>query len=151
MTDERTFKLLWVEDDYITISGVMLPLRKKGWEVTACADFLSARKRIESKERFDFFLIDLILPFTVEGDDDNVGGDRDGHRHESYLGASLIKLIRAKYGDAKPIGVFSVVFDPAIEQQLRQFNVAVRFTKGTASNAEICSTIEGSSKQQSNQ
>lgn len=140
---EKSRKLLWVEDDHDTIASVVFPLKKKGWQIAACVDYSSAKSLVDSNEEFDFFLIDLILPFSSsEFENESLTDNKIVH-----LGIDLIEHIRATRGEDAPIGVFSVVYDPVVDKRLNGLRVATRFAKGTASNAEICSTIERSVQQ----
>lgn len=136
-----TLKIFWAEDNYSEIDAVVVPLVQAGWEVVPCVDYETAIEIIQNGERFDFYLVDLILPLRL---DENGHSDRfedSSLRHEPHLGISLIRNIRDRFGDAATIGVFSVVFDPIVDRQLRDLNIDLSFQKGNASNRELCKLI----------
>lgn len=108
-----TWKMLWVEDDYSVLRAAVVPLRKKGWHIEACTNYLDAVNVLAAREDFDCFLIDLILPQI--GCD--VIEDRESKDDPRYLGLNLIGIIREKFGLEKPIIAFSVVHDPTVEPE----------------------------------
>ena len=136
----KTRKLLWVEDDYKSLDALLLPVEKQGVKVVGCSSYSEAIDIVE-RESFDFFLIDLILPFRPLDSENHEPHD---HSPENdlpwYWGLALIRLLKAKYAVA-PVIVFSVVFDSNLKLQLRELGVITNFVKGTQSNAELCEKI----------
>lgn len=132
-----TLKMLWVEDDYDTLQATVLPLQKKGWEISHATSFEDALLLL--KQPYDVFLIDLIIPPI--GHDVEI--DHEISHSPRYLGLKLIEEIRNQLGMRVPIIAFSVVHDPNVNKALDDLSVNYRFTKGTnVSNKEICAAIE---------
>ena len=138
MGTTRPRTLLWVEDECQTLNALIFPLHKKGWTIVTCMDLVTAQQRIASEQPYDFYLIDLILPYDCNAPTECIA---DLGREGKYRGIALIEDVRRAHGPRVPIGVFSVVYDPIIDERLTRLNVGMRFAKGTASNADLCGTI----------
>lgn len=136
---KTTLKMLWVEDDCSILDAVVLPLRKRGWQIHSCTNYRDAVELLSKNCDFDCYLIDLILPYLGC----EVEEDRDSGLDPRYLGLKLIEEIREKFGQTPPVVAFSVVHDPAVNLALDGLKVNKRFSKGThTSNRQICDTIE---------
>lgn len=136
----KTWKMLWVEDDHESLDALLLPIEKHGVKVIRCSSYSEAVAFVES-ETFDCFLIDLIIPFRPFDSDNHVPHDQEPENHLPwYWGLAFIRLLRSKFSSV-PVLVFSVVYDPMLDAQLREMGVVATFVKGTQSNAELCEKI----------
>jgi CheY-like chemotaxis protein/tetratricopeptide (TPR) repeat protein len=61
-TKARTLKILCVEDHEVIADAMEVTLKEVGWKVEMCADGAEAMRKIESRERYDLFILDNQLP-----------------------------------------------------------------------------------------
>lgn len=124
-------RMLWVEDDYFRLRGLTRPLKKKGLEIVFAKDEKEATGLLDKKERFDIFLIDIIIP---EGIDDRKVASVEVREN---VGVDLIRRIRQNYNLSIPILVLTVVEDPIILQEIRNLGVSTIIPKGNFHPSEL--------------
>jgi CheY-like chemotaxis protein len=79
-------KLLWIEDDFLILDGLLAPLKKEGVAITTAADYNSAKEAINQAKSFDVAIVDLIIP----------------HDHQEInepLGLNLVELLHQNAPD----------------------------------------------------
>lgn len=110
--------ILFVDDDIEVIgSGFVVPLEKQGFEVVAATNASQALQVIESNQRLDLIVTDLILPY---------GGEKRGASEP--LGLEVIETARKLRGKI-PIVCLSVSRDKEIGQRLRELGVNEHLSK----------------------
>jgi CheY-like chemotaxis protein len=60
-------RILLVENDPVFLHTLELVLRDAGFEVLAASDYLPALKHLDSGERIDLLLTDIVMPDRVNG------------------------------------------------------------------------------------
>jgi CheY-like chemotaxis protein len=60
-------RILLVENDRVFLHTLELVLRDAGFEVLAASDYLPALKHLDSGERIDLLLTDIVMPDRVNG------------------------------------------------------------------------------------
>lgn len=80
--------LLWVDDDYYAISGLMRHVQASGAKIDVATSYSEAVKLIKVNS-YDKYVIDLIIPYS---DDKNLSAKQES---EKYLGLLLVQEIRA--------------------------------------------------------
>lgn len=104
-------KILWVEDDYFRLKGLMRPLEKKGFIVDFAEDYPSFVKKLD--QNYDLYVVDLILPQKEIGEK-----IKDGE----FIELPGVKIIDEIDKLGKPIIVLTVVSDPALYEDLKKKN-----------------------------
>lgn len=109
-------KILWIDDDYEMIRGLIRPLEQTGHKIDCVRDITTALERLHHNELYELVIVDIIIPSFVS----------PGllPSHIQYLldeglegGEVLIKYIRRNLGLRIPIIVLSVT---ANEGELRK-------------------------------
>jgi CheY-like chemotaxis protein len=67
MCETRAPRILLVEDDQIFLHTLELVLRDAGFDVLAVSDYIPALKHLDSGERIDVLLTDIVMPGRVNG------------------------------------------------------------------------------------
>lgn len=57
-------KILWVEDDYYHVKGLVKPLEKIGFQVVPARSFVEAKSLLKNWSSFCIVLLDLIIPYS---------------------------------------------------------------------------------------
>src|SRR3954465_15322162 len=60
-------RILLVEDDRVFLRALELVLKSAGFDVLAVSDYIPALKHLDSGERIDILLTDIVMPDRVNG------------------------------------------------------------------------------------
>src|SRR4051794_29528326 len=60
-------RILLVEDDRVFLRALELVLKSAGFDVVAVPDYIPALKHLDSGERIDLLLTDIVMPDRVNG------------------------------------------------------------------------------------
>ena len=60
----RSYRILWIEDDYYHLKGLVKPLQKMGFKIATARSFVEARKSLQDWQQFCMIILDLILPYS---------------------------------------------------------------------------------------
>ena len=60
-------RILLVEDDRVFLRTLELVLKDAGYDVLAASDYIPALKHLDSGERIDLLLTDIVMPDRVNG------------------------------------------------------------------------------------
>jgi len=109
--------ILWVDDDYYAISGLMRQVEKSGARIDVATSYSEAINLIKANS-YDKYVIDLIIPY---GDDKDLSAKDENQR---YLGLLLVQEIRA-INHQSDVFVLSVAAndDDATGTMLKDFGV----------------------------
>lgn len=124
-------RMLWVDDDYYRLRGLVRPLVKMGLEVIYVENEKEAIKLLNEKSHFDIFLIDILIP---EGLDVN---QLESIEIKNNVGLLLVEKIRQIYKLSSPIFVLTVVQDKRILDLLRKHGVSNIMAKGHIYPADL--------------
>jgi CheY-like chemotaxis protein len=126
-------RILWIEDDYFAIGGLMRPLKKAGYEIDAATSAEEAyRKILDSPVSYDLIVVDLILPAS-----DKESNDQDAQlplvvhswKDEKYYGIGLIRWLIEVEKIECPVLMLSVVRDPIKAYGLEHLGIAGYLSK----------------------
>ena len=124
-------RVLWVEDEFNDLRGLVRPLQLRGVFVEFVGDYESARGLLDKGAIFDLFIVDVIIPEWSADDRFDHGQPREN------VGLDLIKDIREKYRlKGVPILVLSVVTQERVLSKAREFGATI-LTKGVISPSEL--------------
>jgi DNA-binding response OmpR family regulator len=113
-------KILWIEDDYLRLKGLVRPLEKSGFIIEYCTDYTSFLKKNTSD--IDLYIVDLLLPQKEEGAIVS---------EEEFIDITGMKVINEIIKTDKPIVVFTVVENTVILSELRSMkNIKAILSKG---------------------
>ncbi len=124
-------KILWIEDDYLRLKGLMLPLEKIGFCIDYVADYASMLKM--KLDSYDLFIVDLILPQKEVGE---IVIDKE------YIPMPGVKIVDELDKLRKPIIILTVVRDQEIFSHLKnKQNVRSIMTKGNIFPSDFKSEV----------
>lgn len=115
-------QILWIEDDYYAIKGLVRPLELEGFEVEVATSALDGYHKCMKWQSYDLIIVDLIMPLS-----DNTGPlpekvlSWDAGR---YVGLGLIKWIVEELHAQCPVLLLSVVRDPISTFGLERLGLA---------------------------
>lgn len=124
-------RMLWVEDDYFRLRGMVRPLQKRGLEVVSVENEREATELLDKKQHFDVFLIDILIPEGLEESQVESAVLKD------HPGLSLIEKIRCVYKLSTPILVLTVVQDARVLGRIRKIGVSNILLKGYFHPSEL--------------
>jgi CheY-like chemotaxis protein len=122
--------ILWVEDECDKLWGLMRPLIRKGYRITAAKSAKEALISLHEKV-FDLIILDLIIPAEDDQLDD----------FENFMGLRLAKKIVKDLRIATPIIVLSVVVDSDIYDELRSLGVKRIIPKGVCLPSHLLQVV----------
>ena len=115
-------RILWIEDDYYAIKGLMRPLERAGFQVEAATSAVEGYTKAHRWQSYDVIVVDLILPLS---DDDHTLPDSvKSWRGEEYVGVGLLKWLLAELKVTCPVLLLSVVRHPIHTYQLNGIGLA---------------------------
>ncbi|GEM_PF-2023480 len=101
-------RILWVEDDYYHLKGLVKPLEKMGFTVVPARSVVEARTLLKEWKKYCLVLLDLIIPYSempVPGAAEGTGEIRD----LTSNGMALFEYMKDELGIDIPIVILSVV------------------------------------------
>jgi hypothetical protein len=120
-------KMLWVEDDFYAIKGLIRPLEKAGFDITVTTSATDAYHSLLEGNELDVIFIDLIIPLT--NDDQKVMPIIQAWCEEKYVGIGLAKWVSTEMKVNCPIVLLSVIKDPISQFDLGKFNLKYALSK----------------------
>jgi len=103
-------RILWIEDDYYAIKGLVRPLEKAGFQIDIATAAVEGFRKATNWETYDLILADLIMPLSDSGESlpEIVGS----WAIERYAGVGLLKWMMLDLKVGCPVLIVSVVQDP---------------------------------------
>ena len=111
-------KILWIEDEYYALQGLLLPLEQLGFEIVMAATALEGFHKAQSWQEYDMIVLDLILPFTDVME--TIPVEIESWKDENYIGVPLAKWLKQRIRVQCPVLLLSVVGDPIEQFKLDQ-------------------------------
>lgn len=133
-------RILWVEDDYYHIQGLMRPLIKKGISVDFALNGFEAYNKCKNWKKYDFIIIDLILPLTK--DNTTLPEEVKTWEREQYVGIGLIKWLRNELRATFPIIVLSVNSNVIDKYELADLRINANISKMGVSPSNLLISLE---------
>lgn len=116
----QTRRILWVEDDYYHLKGLVKPLKSMGIEVVPARSVVEAQSLLVDWKQFSLIILDLIIPYTEYGFDRHSASrdDEDDIGSITKNGIALFDYIVEELGIDIPILLLSVVNNKEIIDRL---------------------------------
>jgi CheY-like chemotaxis protein len=102
--------ILWIEDDYYDIQGLVRPLTKAGFRISAATSAVQGFRKALDWQQYDLIVVDLIM--TLSEDAEPVPQVVASWDAEPYIGLGLAKWLKQDLKVECPILILSVVRDP---------------------------------------
>ena len=114
--------ILWIEDDYYAIQGLVRPLVKAGFEVDPATSAVEGYKKAKNWRSYDLIIVDLILPLSDS--DEKLPLEVIAWEREVYVGVGLAKWLLTELKVKCPVLLLSVVRDPITTFHLENIGLA---------------------------
>lgn len=115
-------RILWIEDDYYAIKGLVRPLEKAGFQIDAATSAIEGYHKARRWQLYDLIVVDLILPLS---DDDQALPEKvSTWRYEEHVGVGLLKWLLTELKVTCPVMLLSVVRHPMHTFQLSGIGLA---------------------------
>lgn len=115
-------RILWIEDDYYAVRGLVRPLEQHGFQVDAAQTAVEAYQKAANWRSYDLIMVDLILPIG-EGGVEILDKVRSWQT-EKYVGIGILKWLLKELRVKCPVLVMSVVRDPITTFDLENIGLA---------------------------
>lgn len=120
-------KLLWVEDDYYAIKGLIRPLQLEGYEVDVATSALEGYRKAQAPAQYDIIVVDLILPISENGEE--LPPVVRSWEEEEYTGIGLAKWLKLDLKVSCPVLMMSVVSDVISRFNLKEVGLTHTLSK----------------------
>jgi len=117
-----TRRILWIEDDYFAIKGLMRPLERAGFEIDAATSAYEGYLKGQQWTAYDLIAVDLILPLSAG--EHRLPDTVLAWQHEEYVGVGLLKWLLTELKVTRPVALLSVVRHPTQTFQLENIGLA---------------------------
>ncbi len=114
-------RILWIEDDYFAIKGLVRPLSKKGFEIDVATSAAEGFQKAQDWQFYDLILVDLILPLADEAG--TLPEKVKSWGNEKYAGIGLLKWLKTEKKVECPVMMLSVVREPISRFNLENLGV----------------------------
>ncbi len=132
-------RILWIEDDYYIIKGLVLPLEKAGFNIDIAKSALIGYQKAREWKNYDLILLDLILP---SADDDKPLPDLiRTWDQEEFIGLGLVKWLFATLKVEVPVILLSVIEDPISTYHLEELGVSEALLKRGLLPSQVKATV----------
>lgn len=135
-------RILWIDDDFPRIRGLMRPLEREGHQIEPVGDMASALEKLVGGFAYDLVVVDILLPYykSVQGSLNAklVTCIEAGKRP----GVCLIQDMRENQGLRCPIVVMSVMaLDGQVRAELEPFQISAWLAKGDLTPDAVYQTL----------
>ncbi len=115
-------RILWIEDDYFAIKGLVRPLERDGFTFDVATSAVEGFYKAQHWQAYDVILVDLILPLA--NSDEDLPEKVRSWNNEHYIGLGLLKWLKTELQVACPILMLSVVRNPVSKFKLENLRLA---------------------------
>ncbi len=105
-------KILWIEDDFYTIRGLIRPIEQRGIVVDVATSAFEGYTKATNWKTYDLIIADLILPISNHENEKLPDIVRSWEDKYEYVGLGVIKWLMQDLKIRKPLIICSVVRDP---------------------------------------
>lgn len=118
-------KILWIDDDYYSISGLFRPLEREGYRVTPAISALDGYREAQKWKEYDLIVVDLIIPVAQQQESvPEVVKTWEDERENKHVGVGIVKWLLQTLNVTCPVLVMSVVRDPIFTFGLENLGLA---------------------------
>lgn len=120
---KQSRKILWIEDDYYHLKGLIKPLKRNGIQVDVARTFVEAKAMLLNWKEYDLFLCDLIIPFSFNMFEDVKSNSEKIISADDLVihGTSIIEHLVKEIGIDAPIFILSVVQNESIIKKISRY------------------------------
>lgn len=134
-------RILWIEDDYYAIKGLVKPLENEGFIVDIAVDGIEAYKKLDDLQAYNLIVVDLIIPLS-DYDGEVCPADVLIWDEEEYLGIGLVKWLVNSQKVTCPILLLSVIRNPIADYQLNTCGSLYQLSKSGLLPSKLKETVQ---------
>ena len=120
-------RILWIDDDYYAIKGLLWPLEKNGMQIDVALCAIEAFHKAVNWQNYDLIILDLIIPLA--SDDESLPGLVKNWALEKHIGVGLAKWVSADLKIKIPILLLSVISEPLTIFNLSNYGLSFHLPK----------------------
>jgi CheY-like chemotaxis protein len=122
-------KILWIEDDFYAIRGLIRPIEQQGIIVDVATSAFEGYIKASNWKNYDLIIADLILPISNNEDDKLPALVKSWEDKYEYIGLGIIKWLMEDLKIKRPLIICSVVRDPISTFSLGNLGIAGYISK----------------------
>jgi DNA-binding response OmpR family regulator len=114
--------ILWIEDDYFDVKGLVYSLSKEGFKIDVATSAVQGFEKAQNWQAYDLIIVDLILPLA-----DDIGTLPEkvqSWAKEQHTGIGLLKWLKTELKAECPVMMLSVVREPISRFNLENLGLA---------------------------
>ncbi|MBI5294910.1 MAG: response regulator [Chloroflexi bacterium] len=140
-------KILWIDDDYYSISGLFRPLEKAEYKIVPAISALDGFREAQKWQEYELIVVDLIIPMSQQQEPipEIVKGWED-EKINKHVGIGIVKWLLEILNVTCPVVILSVVSDPIKEFKLDGLGISGYIRKSgllpTALKDELIQILE---------
>jgi CheY-like chemotaxis protein len=120
-------KILWIEDDYYHIKGLMKPMTKNGYEIVSASTYKKTLTLLANWQSYNIIVLDLIIPYSDTLEEQIQDSKLDFKPW--YWGVKLYKTMKNELKINLPIVVLSIVRTNSVIEELENEGIMYRLEK----------------------
>ena len=132
-------KILWIEDDFYAIKGLVRPLTKLGYEIDVATSAMDGYKKAQHWQGYDMLVVDLIIPVCEH--DISIPETVQSWAQEKHVGIGLAKWLKSEQKVDRPILLLSVVRDPIARFGLAEYGLQHSLSKSGLVPTRVKDTV----------
>jgi CheY-like chemotaxis protein len=123
-------KILWIDDDYFAIEGLMYPLKKQKIQVDFAISALEGYRKAQKWQEYDLIVVDLIIPVS-EKEETTPSFVKNWENEEDFpeVGVGIVTWLKKELRVTCPVLILSVVANPIKLYSLEELELAGSISK----------------------
>jgi CheY-like chemotaxis protein len=128
--------ILWIEDDYHAIKGLMRQLKKAKVSIDSASCAIEGYEKAQHWQDYDLIVLDLILPLT-NGHTEELPALVKSWKDEPHVGIGILKWLRRDLKVKCPVILLSVVQNPVVAYHLEDIKPEIYLPKHALLPADV--------------
>lgn len=135
-------RILWIEDDYHAIKGLMRQIEKAKFVIDSATCALEGYEKAQHWQEYDLIVLDLILPLT-NGYTGELSQVVTAWKEEPHVGIGILKWLRQVLKVTCPVVLLSVVQNPVVVYHLEAIKPEIYLPKHGLLPADVKALVLG--------
>ncbi|MCX7380510.1 MAG: response regulator [Alphaproteobacteria bacterium] len=145
----RQHRILLVEDDPHQRRAIVAALRQRlagagpGAEIVTADSERNARLMFRGRtlEKFDAYVIDMMVPWSQDDEDDDRDDPRVDRDGSLYAGVRIIEDVVKVNGAAKPIFAYTIANADGVSARMRHLPTSIRYLRKGDTDKELADAV----------
>jgi CheY-like chemotaxis protein len=132
-------QILWIEDDYYSINGLIRPLENQGFAFKVAASATESYKIVKANSSFDMYIVDMIMPMS--NDENEIPLIVKNWDNEEHIGIGIAKWLLCDLGVKRPVLLMSVAGNPIMKAGLNKYKNCYYLSKKGLLPSKVKETV----------